>query len=62
MIPTQCGAPDDYQPVPKHSEQKPIMAPWTRDRAEFVGKIGDLAKRTVRAALWHLWHAPANAL
>jgi DNA segregation ATPase FtsK/SpoIIIE, S-DNA-T family len=50
------------EPSPKDGELGPILPPWTRDRAEFTGKISDLGKRTAHAALWHLWHAPANVL
>ena len=33
-----------------------------KNRSEFASKVNELGKWTLHAVLWHLWHAPANAL
>src|SRR6185312_15476528 len=62
VIPTQRRAPDRQLVPLKGSEQKPILAPWMKDRAEFIYKMQDVGKRAVHTLGWHLWHAPMNAL
>lgn len=62
MIPAQRGAPAGRPAAPKSGEQKPILAPWMKDRAEFAGKVRDVGKRAAHTVGWHLWHALPNAL
>jgi hypothetical protein len=45
VIPAQRGAPACRPAAPKGGEQKPILAPWMKDRAEFTGKVRDVGKR-----------------
>jgi hypothetical protein len=60
-VPTQRGA--NRQPAPPMGgQQQPILAPWMKDRAEFVYKMRDVGKRAAYILGWHLLHAPANAL
>ncbi len=61
VIPTQRGVPVG-QPAATKGELKPILAPWMKQRTEFASKISEFGKWTLHAALWHLWHAPANVL
>lgn len=38
VIPAQRGAPAGQSAAPKSGEQKPILTPWMKDRAEFTGR------------------------
>jgi DNA segregation ATPase FtsK/SpoIIIE, S-DNA-T family len=62
MIPAQREAPAVRPAAPKGSEQKPILTPWMKNRAEFTGKMRDVGKRAAHTVGWHLWHALPNAL
>jgi DNA segregation ATPase FtsK/SpoIIIE, S-DNA-T family len=62
VIPTQRGSPDRRPALSTDGEQKPILAPWMKDRAEFAYKMRDVGKRAAYIVGWHLLHAPANAL
>lgn len=39
VIPTQRGTPPNQPTALKRSEQKPILAPWMKNRAELADKI-----------------------
>jgi S-DNA-T family DNA segregation ATPase FtsK/SpoIIIE len=62
VIPAQRGAPAGQSAAPKSGEQKPILTPWMKYRAEFTGKMRDVGKRAAHTVGWHLWHALTNAL
>jgi DNA segregation ATPase FtsK/SpoIIIE, S-DNA-T family len=62
VIPTQREAPGRQPALPRGGQPQPILAPWMKDRAEFIYKMQDVGKRAAHILGWHLCHAPANAL
>jgi len=54
VIPTQRESPDGQPAVLKGAKQKPILAPWVKDRAEFTYKMRDVGKRAAHTVGWHL--------
>ena len=62
VIPTQREAPGRQPALPRGGQPQPILAPWMKDRAEFIYKMQDVGKRAAYILGWHLCHAPANAL
>lgn len=45
----------------KAGERRPIVAPWLRNRGEFLAVVGDTVYRACHAAAWHVVHSPFHA-